>query len=135
MSFPPTNEKTAPPMSKAAQRAIGVDDGTVVAASAGGCPTVTFGNDWYCFYEHSNYGGRRLQWSDYYSKSNNVSFFTYGFQDQTSSWVNGGGYDIVVYNLTSTYGQLVLQFLWREEDHSSSTLAYPNDRADGFWTE
>jgi hypothetical protein len=102
---------------------------TTQSMNTHGCPTVVFGNDWYCFYDGTNWGGRRLQWSDRYcsvSGGNSVDFSGYGFRSKTSSWVNGGGFRIAVYGNP--------QFLWDETDHTTSSWvgAANNDRAFGF---
>lgn len=146
ISFPDAGAVAAPPMSApalktagmlpagtAAQKSASVE--AVAAASIGGCPTVTFGNDWYCFYADANYGGRRLQWSDSYPVSGGgIAFQDYGFQYQMSSWVNGGGKYIDVYYLSGPYVQPLN--LLTEPPHTSSSSMAPNqnDRASGFYT-
>ncbi|MCZ2803570.1 peptidase inhibitor family I36 protein [Modestobacter sp. VKM Ac-2983] len=119
------------PAGTAAEKSASVQ--AVAAASVGNCPTVTFGNDWYCFYENSNYGGRRLQWSDSYPYPG-VKFQDYGFQYQLSSWVNGGGKYIDVYYLTTPYAEIRTLFTAPPHTSSTSMSANQNDRASGFWT-
>ncbi|MEU5941644.1 peptidase inhibitor family I36 protein [Micromonospora sp. NPDC047548] len=44
-------------------------------------------NDWLCIYEHADFGGRKLQFSDEYWHD----LDEWGFVDMTSSWVNNQG--------------------------------------------
>ncbi|RKN38700.1 hypothetical protein D7223_30490 [Micromonospora endolithica] len=41
-------------------------------------------NDWLCIFEHANFAGRKLQFSDEYWHD----LDEWGFKDKTSSWVN-----------------------------------------------
>ncbi len=41
-------------------------------------------NGWWCFYDYTNFGGRRLQFSD----CSTQKLSDYGFNNVTSSWVN-----------------------------------------------
>ena len=52
-------------------------------ADVHGCPSGLL-KKWYCFYTNANYGGRRLQFSS--TCSDFAS--NWGFDNQTSSWVN-----------------------------------------------
>ncbi|MFH9133699.1 hypothetical protein [Streptomyces sp. NPDC017524] len=75
MSFPLPGEETAPPSSQAATnlqaKAAGISKQSIKDAVASGkslaasdnCPTEVIGNDWYCFYQYKDFGGRRLQWN------------------------------------------------------------------------
>src|SRR5262249_3953086 len=75
---------------------IAWDEGSVVLALRTLHPQVCF--PWsgcvhgcppgrYCFYEHWNFGGRRLQFSDC-SRGGTTQFLSdYGFENRTSSWV------------------------------------------------
>lgn len=69
-----------------------------------GCPYSTESSqDWYCFYEHDFWGGRRLQFKDtcYDSMSN------WGFNNQTTSWVNTNPYKtIYAWNYSDYTGAL-----------------------------
>jgi len=143
MSFPLDGQRKAPKSSAAAAQlmtaasphAASGQPGAVTPSDIEGCPTVVFGNDWYCFYADINWGGRRLQWSDPYSLQQWVHFSDYGFINQTSSWVNGGGLHIVA--LQQNGCGLGCQLgLWLEEPHSTSSYvgATYNDTADGFYT-
>lgn len=121
MVFPWDGETAAPASSSA------VLDGEVSTQDIQGCPTQYFGADYYCFYEHGNYGGRRLQFKDHPQQ---VAFSQYGFDNQTSSWVNGGAAGINVYDGTNTGTPI----LWVMNSHSQSSLvsAANNDRASSF---
>ncbi|WP_329230471.1 peptidase inhibitor family I36 protein [Streptomyces sp. NBC_01460] len=157
--FPLPGETTAPVSSPAAQTlqaevaALGNlatteepagDDPEPSAsvAAADACPTEAFGNDWYCFYQYTNYGGRRLQWNGTHDLFNPVFFSDYGFENKTSSWSNKGGKTIQVRNRSvtgsdpscSAHGNGL--FLWTEAAHSRSSnvgSGYDN-KADCFWT-
>jgi hypothetical protein len=97
-----------------------------LATSVGGCPDGTTVH-WYCFYEHSSFGGRMLQFRDCPSTQ---SLGAYGFANQTTSWVNNrSGVTITVYD-GSTSGTV----LWREYGRSSDSNvgSWANDRADTF---
>ncbi|WLQ45628.1 peptidase inhibitor family I36 protein (plasmid) [Streptomyces laculatispora] len=145
MSFPLPGETQAPVSSPAAQRlqakAAGKPAGTVEPASTPGdvtilgstdsCPTQVFGNDWYCFYQHPNYGGHRLQWNATHKSP--VYFSKYDFANETSSWVNNGAKKIRVFD---DYWVNNPTELWNEYGHDSSTFvgSYWGDRADYFIT-
>ncbi len=45
---------------------------------------------WLCIYEDTNYGGRRLQWSD---PQQDIDLRNHGFNDEMSSWRNRTNYD------------------------------------------
>ncbi|WP_455359358.1 peptidase inhibitor family I36 protein [Streptomyces sp. SYSU K21746] len=84
---------------------------------------------WTCLYEHSNYDGRRLTWSD----CNFENLANWGFNDQTTSWHNNQsrGTRTTVYNWTGTAWAV----LWASTAPSSSSNvgAANNDKADGLW--
>ncbi|MEQ4304695.1 peptidase inhibitor family I36 protein [Plantactinospora sp. B6F1] len=67
-----------------ASSARGSDEPVSPMSTWHGCP-----DDWLCVYEHTNWGGRRLQFND----EQWHWLGDYGFVDQTSSWTNnqGGG--------------------------------------------
>lgn len=144
MSFPLPGETQAPVSTAAAQRlqakATGRPVGTAELLRVSGgvsaqaddkCPTEVFGNDWYCFYQNADFGGRRLQWNATHKSP--VYFSKYDFDNRTSSWSNRGGKKIYVYedfwvdNPTK---------LWTESAHSrDSYVGYNVDnRADYFVT-
>jgi hypothetical protein len=139
MSFPLRGEEHAPPSSTAAERLWAAtagepylrpeDDGDAQPL-VGNCPTEYLGNDWYCFYENSGYGGRRLQWNADHQYP--IAFGDYGFRNRVSSWVNGGGLTIRVYHGDAP-GTEWYQ-LWTECPHTSSTIVadMDNDDADYF---
>ncbi|WP_131787497.1 peptidase inhibitor family I36 protein [Protofrankia symbiont of Coriaria ruscifolia] len=121
MVFPWDGEKAAPTSSTAA---LG---GPISTSDIYGCPTQYFGADYYCFYEHIDWGGRRLQFKDY---PQNINFSNYGFDNETSSWVNGGAGTINVYDQP----YVGTPFLWTEVPHFLSSWVGDanNDRAESF---
>ncbi|MFJ6438289.1 peptidase inhibitor family I36 protein [Streptomyces sp. NPDC091416] len=144
MAFPLPGETQAPISSPAAQRlqakVAGKTTGTVESEATQGdatilasdnCPTQVFGNDWYCFYQNTNFGGRRLQWNA--AHTSRVYFSAYDFDNETSSWSNKGGKTIRVYE---DFWVNNPTHLWTEENHSSSSSVYYADdnRADYFVT-
>ncbi|MEU3002615.1 peptidase inhibitor family I36 protein [Streptomyces sp. NPDC006995] len=144
MSFPDPGEAQAPVSSAAAQRlqakvtgrSVGTVEplqvsGGVSAQAADNCPTEIFGNDWYCFYQNSDFGGRRLQWNAAHKSP--VYFSKYDFDNRTSSWSNKGGKKITVYEDFWVNNPTKL---WTEYAHSKdSYVGYAVDnRADYFVT-
>ena len=96
------------------------------ASSVGGCPDGTYVH-WFCFYENASFGGRMLQFRDCPSTQ---SLASYGFANQTTSWVNNrSGVTITVYD-GSTSGTV----LWREygKSYDTNVGSWANDRADTF---
>jgi len=95
---------------------------SAVLAVVHGCPS-----GWYCVYENSNWGGRRLQFSD--CTRNDLSDF--GFRDKTSSWVNNGSHRVQVKNDLTALPDPVL---WTMSPGSSSSYVGDanNDKADYF---
>ncbi|MFJ8437321.1 peptidase inhibitor family I36 protein [Kitasatospora sp. NPDC094019] len=115
--FPLPGHTTAPAASKAALKQQGVTAAQIqalsespAAATGGpdwhGCPAGKADNRWYCFYEDKDWRGRRLQWNNEHC-STPVHFSGYGFEGQTSSWVNTGALQVNVYTSGGTG-------LWRE---------------------
>lgn len=146
MSFPLPGEVASPVSSARAQRLqaevsdLPVDTTEPVppeeeqsqagVTATDNCPTQAFGDDWYCFYQYKNYGGRRLQWSASYGT---VLFSQYDFVNRTSSWSNKGGRTITVYGRTiAGSDSFCNNQLWTEYDHSRSSSAYPDNTADCF---
>lgn len=96
-------------------------------AAALGSPNCSYA--WTCLYEHDQYNGRRLTWSD----CNFENLANWGFNDQTSSWHNNQtrGTKTHVYNWNGSAWDL----LWVSTAPSSSSYVgnYANDKADGLW--
>ncbi|WP_257002254.1 peptidase inhibitor family I36 protein [Streptomyces sp. WZ.A104] len=111
MTFPLPGEKQA--------RAVGESVGTLGTAN---CSYL-----WTCLYEHSNFDGRRLTWSD--CAFHDLS--TWGFNDKTSSWHNNQSRGTVtrVYNWTGSWTQL-----WASSAPAQSSYvgSSNNDKADGI---
>ncbi len=100
-----------------------------------GCPyTSTTG--WTCFYQNIDFnhyscgagacgdGGRMLEFSACGAKS----LGTYGFSDQTTSWVNNTDSYVTVYDVNNS-------LLWSESPGSASSYvgSADNDKAVSFW--
>lgn len=145
MSFPRPGEEKAPDSSPTARKlqaklagepqmgTNGAEWAEWVAGDHEGCPTEVFGNDWYCFYQYENYGGRRLQWNATHEKP--VYFSKYDFVNRTSSWVNGGGKTIVAYGRTrSGDDSSCTDYLWVESQHMKDRYVGSalDNRADCF---
>jgi peptidase inhibitor family I36 len=93
-----------------------------------GCPS-----GWYCFYQNidfnQNTSGRMLQFQDCTPGGTIQYFSTYGFRNETSSWVVNRSLNFVNVNDTETGYNL-----WNEPGNSSSSWvgSANNDRADWF---
>lgn len=91
-----------------------------------GCPYSSGG--WACFYQNIDFNGsgsgRLLQ----FQSCGRQSLATYGFSDQTSSWVNNTSSYVSVYDQYGTH-------LWDESPGGLSAYVGDanNDRADNFW--
>ncbi|WP_217240422.1 peptidase inhibitor family I36 protein [Streptomyces sp. AC555_RSS877] len=152
MAFPLPGEDVAPPSSDAAvqlqTKTAGVSTKSVAAEAAAGealaaddgCPTEVFGNDWYCFYQFENYGGRRLQWNASHKHGDMIFFSVYDFDNKTSSWSNKGGKYIYVEGRSQT-GMDRSCFenaihLWQEAPHTKKAYVGSSldNKADCFWT-
>ncbi|MGW0232865.1 peptidase inhibitor family I36 protein [Streptomyces sp. NPDC002996] len=84
---------------------------------------------WTCLYEHRDFDGRRLTWSDCAF----VNLANWSFNDKTSSWHNNqtSGTQTHVYNWTgSSWSRL-----WTSTAPSWSSYVgnTNNDKADGLW--
>ena len=136
MSFPDQGEQEAPASSAAVQTFRAKATGQMVPfvevplGSNEGCPTEKFGNDWYCFYQYDNYGGRRLQWNA--AHTSKMYFSNYDFINKTSSWVNGGGKTIYVYGRTRTGDDS--SCTWTESKHFKDNDNPHDNQADCFKT-
>ncbi|MFF6993561.1 hypothetical protein ACFY93_01155 [Streptomyces sp. NPDC008313] len=110
----------------------------VVATASADCPTETFGNDWYCFYQYKSYAGRRLSWNA--THHDYMYFSAYNFVNRTSSWSNKGGKTIYVAGRTESGDDgSCNQYShngWTEQAHSSSSALSSSldNTADCFWT-
>jgi hypothetical protein len=132
LSFPIPGTKDVPADSSAliAFRAkmngktLSADSVTPMDTTVHGCPKGTVVR-WYCFYQDKNWGGRRLQWSDPHCDSDDfLDFNNYGFEDETSSWVNTGWLTVYVYDYA-------VDNIWTEASNSSSSYvgSFYNDTA------
>ncbi|MFC8454422.1 hypothetical protein ACFUK0_35695, partial [Kitasatospora sp. NPDC057223] len=105
------------------------------AADWHGCPAGQSDNRWYCFYEDSNGGGRRLQWIDPHCSSP-ISIGDYGFRDKASGWSNTTQNPGLNVPVQDDVGAGDWRTLWSE--NPVTQVAYvgdgQNDRADRFWS-
>ncbi|MCB5169820.1 peptidase inhibitor family I36 protein [Streptomyces bambusae] len=111
-------------------------------AAAGGPAAFAIGNGtcsygWVCVYEHSNYGGRKLQWSQDGTKT----LGQYGFRDQVTSSCNNdeiGGMGLVDYRDNMIDPEVInglggcLSNLTNVDYPGWGTGSW-NDRADALW--
>ncbi|MFE9658732.1 peptidase inhibitor family I36 protein [Streptomyces sp. NPDC005955] len=158
MSFPLPGERNIPADSPAARKIQAEAAGLPVSALSEpsgidpeparditrqpDCPTEAIGNDWYCFYQHKDYGGRRLMWNEAKSRHNPVFFSQYDFNNKVSSWSNKGAKTITVANRTVTgndesckdYNNPIV--LWKEYAHTDDRAvdSTVDNKADCFWT-
>ncbi len=113
MTFPLPGEKRA--------RTVNEPVGTL------GTPNCSYA--WTCLYEHRNFEGRRLTWSD----CNFENLANWGFNDKTTSWHNNQtrGTQTHVYNWSGSSWVR----LWTSTAPSSSSYVgnANNDKADGLW--
>ncbi|WP_189135298.1 peptidase inhibitor family I36 protein [Wenjunlia tyrosinilytica] len=88
LTLPLPGQEQAPAASPAARDLMGfsADDATP-DVNWHKCPAGGDDNRWYCFYENSNFGGRRLQWNWAHCQDP-IAFDDYGFARKASSWVN-----------------------------------------------
>jgi peptidase inhibitor family I36 len=93
------------------------------SATVHNCPA-----GWYCFYQYSDWGGRRLQFHDCSSQGIGQSFYDYDFEFKTSSWVQNRSNGVV-----SPY-EATGDALWNEYHNSSSSRvsADVDNAATGF---
>ena len=114
-------------------KAAGIQDATAFASPGGttdveGCPGGYFKTDYYCFYTDKDFGGRRLQ----FASTNTGYAVDWGFDNQTSSWVNNEGTGKRVH---AWAGAPNGTFLWTEQYGSKASYVGDanNDRMSS-WT-
>jgi len=131
LSLPLPGQRTAPENSQAAlalfapSAAKATPSGTVYYW---GCPQGdSTDNQWYCFYQDANMGGRRLQWNLQHCGTDYEGIFAnYGFTAQASSWVNTGPLYV--------WAQVGSSTLWVEnpDEYNKYVGDEDNDLATGF---
>lgn len=87
----------------------------------------SFTTGWYCFFQNSGFGGRRLRFQD----SGYFQYLSdYGFENQTTSWVNNRNQDVRVWDNNTG-------LLWCSDSHSASLNVGTtrNDKADYFYLQ
>ncbi|MFE7487312.1 hypothetical protein [Kitasatospora sp. NPDC057541] len=94
------------------------------------CPAGAADNRWYCCYQDENFGSRGLQWH-FEHRNDRIYFNNYGFQNQTSGWVDTGVLTI------RPNGRPFLgpyRELWTEPPYAMASYVgdYTNDRAEDF---
>jgi hypothetical protein len=85
-------------------------------------------NNAYCFYQHQNFGGRKLTFRDCTSAGLRQNLYDYGFENLTTSWVVNKSLRLVdVFHGSNTR-------LWQARGHSKSSNVgtADNDKADWF---
>jgi len=87
-----------------------------------GCPLAMF-NRWYCVFQDANYGGRMLQFRDCTTAGYVNDLSDYGFQNETTSWVQT---DIFPGKTVAVYDQYHSQPLWNEVSHGGTYNQSPN---------
>jgi hypothetical protein len=105
-------------------------DGLVDKASWHGCP-----EGWFCFYQHDQFRGRRLQFRDCPSGGKSQWLRNYGFHNQTTSWVVNRSLSFVNVNDDDYTPQWPNgRNLWNADAWSSSSNVGndANDKADWF---
>lgn len=142
MAFPAPGTEVPPPSSVAAlalpnaAKAVKPDPDTGEIGAVNDCV-----GGWYCFWDHADYEGRRLQWSYRYcnnefpNKAPYINFTDYDFNDRTSSWRNKSIQSaapayVYVYDHVNAGGTL----LWTEDTSGRSNYVgdQDNDRASSF---
>jgi hypothetical protein len=123
------------PTTPVARPEIGASASAVPATSdTYGCPYGTL-THWFCFYDNdafnSGTNGRMLEFKSCSSEGTVQLFTDWGFNDQTTSWVNtGGGTRIDVFDNADLTGKL-----WAEPSYASRVSnvgAAANDMASAF---
>ncbi|MFF3214809.1 peptidase inhibitor family I36 protein [Streptomyces sp. NPDC002886] len=108
---------------------------TATPLAAAGTPTCSFG--WVCIWEHKDWDGRKLQWSEDGTKT----LGQYGFRDQTTSTCNNdqiGGMGLVDYRDNMPDPEIItglggcLSNLSNNDYPGIGTGSW-NDRADALW--
>jgi len=144
LALPLPGQRTAPASSKAAlaltepaaSAAAAGSAGSVVPFDVAGCPAGATDNRWYCFYQDSNFGGRRLQWNYAHCDVHHgdyIDFVNYSFAAETSSWVNTG--TLTVYTFDEGWYPLWTESPAQQPGYNASSYvgnSY-NDRA--FYAE
>ncbi|MGX4691537.1 peptidase inhibitor family I36 protein [Streptomyces sp. JNUCC 63] len=135
LAFPLPGETEAPPSSAAALRAEGLSATADVEPLVNwqGCPAGNDDNRWYCFYQYSNFGGRRLQWNHAHC-STGIRFGDYGFDNMTTAWVNTTRNAANVGMIVTVYDGWFTGTLWREQPWTKVSKVDPfhDNKASSF---
>ncbi|WP_172388240.1 peptidase inhibitor family I36 protein [Streptomyces sp. MNP-20] len=134
LTLPLPGQARAPESSGTALTAAGASP---VEPMAGweGCPAGQDDNRWYCFYQHKDFEGRRLQWNRAHCQTP-IQFNDYDFVNRTSSWVNASHnipyWGMVVRVYSTEQAPDVLLWTERPETKVSYVGDWANDRANMF---
>ncbi|MFF4589151.1 hypothetical protein [Streptomyces sp. NPDC001388] len=97
------------------------------------CPAGADDNRWYCFYQYSAFGGRRLQWNHAHC-NNGIRFSDYGFDNKTTGWVNTTPDRDDVGMIVTVYDGWFTSSLWREQPWTkvSQVDSFHDNKASSF---
>lgn len=126
----PADEDEEEVETEADDQDVGVHKEALAAASVHNCPS-----GWYCFYQHKNFGGRMLKFRDCPRNGGTQYLTTYGFENQTTSWVVNRKLNFVNVNDEDGNRGFPRGYnLWNAEGNSQSSNvgSTNNDRADWF---
>lgn len=99
----------------------------VAQGSSSTCPHGVTVSDYYCFYQYSNFNGRRVQFT---GATQAAYAANYGFDNGTSSWVS---WDVDC--RVRSYDNAGSTLLWTQNENSqSSYVGSTNDNRMSFWT-
>ncbi|GAA4235602.1 hypothetical protein GCM10022254_43200 [Actinomadura meridiana] len=107
------------------------DNGAVLTIPAAGATAGLCASGWYCFFQNTNYGGRKLSFRDCGATGLWQFLTDYGFGNSTSSWQNFTKHTVLVYDQDTQPPST----LWTENPSGESTNAGGADnKADAFET-
>lgn len=99
------------------------DDGSMGPMALGDCPSGTFTNEWFCLFEHANHGGRMVKFK---TPNTCLSLAAYSFDNQTSSWANTLGDQVLVHDNLSCGST---ELLFTASPHASAATIAADNRA------
>ncbi|TDD79730.1 hypothetical protein E1293_22500 [Actinomadura darangshiensis] len=105
--------------------------GAVLTIPAAGATAGVCTAGWYCFYQYTDYGGRKLSFHDCGANGLWQYLTDYGFGNATSSWQNFSKNTVLVYDQATTPPTT----LWTELPGAESTqVGAADNKADAFET-
>lgn len=134
--FPLSGETETPSSSAAALRAEGLNTTATADLRVDweNCPAGSNNdNRWYCFYQYSSFGGRRLQWNHAHC-STGIRFADYGFDNKTTGWVNTTRNEDEVGMIVTVFNGWMVDSLWREQPWTkvSQVDSFHDNKASSF---